>query len=99
MKPTYQISHSARHGESRPQGQLVSKSPATDWSYRAPHTVLTGGSGSYPGPRSFRQLSDGFFSREARKESRLEGGMFGVIIALAAWPMVLAVLAAAGLLK
>ncbi|CAN5208098.1 hypothetical protein BH20VER2_BH20VER2_14270 [soil metagenome] len=99
MKPTFRISHPARHGESRPQSQFVSKSPVTDWGYQAPPSTMTGGSGSFPVPRSFRQLSAGFFAREARMESRLEGGMFAVIIALAAWPLVLAALAAAGQLK
>jgi hypothetical protein len=99
MKPTFKSSVSTRHGESRPQGQTFSKTPATDWSYRVPPQVMTGGSGGFPLPRSFRQLSDGFFAREARQESRLEGGVFGVIIVLAAWPMVLAILAAAGQLK
>jgi hypothetical protein len=99
MKPTFQISHAARHGESRPQGQSLSNVPHTDWSYQAPPATMTGGSGSFPLPRSFRQLSAGFFAREARMESRLEGGMFAVIIALAVWPLVLAALAAAGHLK
>ena len=49
--------------------------------------------------RSFRALSDGFFASEAKRESRLEGALFAVIAALAAWPMVLAAQAAAGLLK
>jgi hypothetical protein len=44
-------------------------------------------------------LSDGFFAAEAKREFRLEGAVFAVIVALAAWPMVLAVQAAAGLLR
>ncbi|MGI8821444.1 MAG: hypothetical protein ACR2ID_11355 [Chthoniobacterales bacterium] len=47
----------------------------------------------------FRALTEGLFSAEAKRESRLEGALFGVIAALAAWPIVLAIQAAADLVK
>ena len=43
----------------------------------------------------FRALSEGFFSTEARREWVLEGALFVVIAALAVWPIVLAIEAAA----
>ena len=55
-------------------------------------------SASFPEP-SFHTLSEEFFAGEAKKESRLEGAVFAVIVALAAWPMALAAQAAYTLLK
>ena len=88
-------------------GFNLPKSPAVDWSYHSPAAHLRGGGSGWlkhrglrPSVmRSFRALSDGFFASEAKRESRLEGALFAVIAALAAWPMVLAAQAAAGLLK
>jgi hypothetical protein len=97
MKPTFRTSPVARHGESRPQGNTLSKSPAIDWHYRAP--LYDGGSSaSFPAP-SFRKLSDAYFAREARRESRLEGYLFAIIVALGAWPIVMMLLVAARVLQ
>jgi hypothetical protein len=50
------------------------------------------------GHPSFRALSDAFFSAEANRESRFEGALFSVLVALSAWPIVLAIKAASDLL-
>src|SRR3954464_7747159 len=105
MKPTSIPSRPVRRGDSQhSSARPLPKSPATDWSFHAP--ALPGGGSSFRRPDSrplltpsFRALSDGFFSAEAKRESRLEGALFAVIVALAVWPMVLAVQAAAGLLQ
>ncbi|MBA2241592.1 MAG: hypothetical protein H0W04_01700 [Chthoniobacterales bacterium] len=44
-------------------------------------------------------LSQGFFEAEAKREYRFEAVLFGVIVALAAWPIGLAVQAAAHLMR
>jgi hypothetical protein len=105
MKPTFIPGRPLRRGDSQyTSAHRAPKFPATDWSFHAP--ALRGGGASFRrpnfGPRltpSFRALSDGFFATEAKHESRLEGAVFAVIVALSAWPMVLAVQAAAGLLQ
>ncbi len=106
MKPTFQTSRCARHsGEPRPIG-FNHKSPATDWSFRPSAPVIRGGSSSFRSkpeearstPR-FWALSQGFIEAEAKREYRFEAPLFGVIVALAAWPIGLAVQAAAQLLK
>lgn len=107
MKPTFQISRPVRRGDSQHAfGHNLPKSPTTDWSFQAPATQLRTGGSSFQrlGARSplthrFRALSDGFFATEAKRESRLEGALFAVIAALAAWPMVLAAQAAVALMK
>jgi hypothetical protein len=108
MKPTFKIGPPARRGDSQhPFGLELPKLPAIDWSFQAPATQPhAGGSallkhrGLRPKLlRSFRGLSEGFFASEAKRESRLEGALFAVIVALAVWPMVLAAQAAVALLK
>ena len=105
MKPTFQISRPSRPSDaSRPLDFYSSKSPATDWSFQSPATHLRGGATLLPGARrlagpGFHTLSQGFFSGEANRESRFEGVLFGVIAALATWPIVLAVQAASVLLR
>jgi|SRR6187401_462243 len=106
MKPTSQAGLPARTRDFRhPPGHRIPKSPVTDWSFHVAAPALRGGrglgksgrSGSMPG---FRQLMfEGLFSAEARREARFEGALFGVIVALATWPIVLAVQAAAVLVK
>ncbi len=78
----------------------------TDWNYQTSERGSLGGSASFRGGGvrpamgpSFRALSDGFFAAEAKRESRLEGALFAVIAALAAWPLVLAAQAAIALAK
>ena len=95
MKPTFQIKRPSRHVESqRPQGQHVIKSPATDWSYQSAADLRGGTAALHPEDRplrpSFFTLTEGFFATSNR-ESRFEGALFGVIAALAAWPIALAV--------
>jgi len=95
MKPTFQTRRLSRHVESqRPQGQLVSKSPATDWSFQPTATDLGGalapaGSAQSLKPSLFA-LSKGFFTT-AEREFRLEAAAFAAIVALGAWPIALAV--------
>ncbi len=97
MKPTFPTSGPARHADV-PRRSHRNHAPVTDWSYQAPAEDFRGGSpASFPRP-SFHTLSGGFFAREAKKESRLEAAAFVVIVALAAWPLVLAAQAAWALL-
>ena len=100
MKPSFPTSRVVRRGDaSRPFGQHHSNAPVTDWSFQASSLDHRGG-GSASFPRvPFHTLSDEFFAAEAKKESRIEGAVFAVIVALAAWPMALAAQAAYGLLQ
>lgn len=105
MKPTFQNSR-----QSRPDGAVRPSTPQisnrTDWSFQISGPSLRGGTTNFhPGTRhtslrpAFHTLSQGFFSAEANRESRLEGALFGVMVALAAWPIALAVQAAIVLVK
>ena len=105
MKPTFQISRQDRRAESqRPVGLQVCKSPITDWNYQPTAPTLRargfrreeGESSRLP---SFHLLSQGYFATESRRELRLEGVLFAVIAALAAWPLMLAAQAALVLVK
>ena len=93
MKPTIQTGRPSRHVESqRPQGQLVTKSPATDWSFQS--TAEVGGAIAPAGishqlKPSLFALTEGFFTT-AEREFRFEAAGFAVIVALAAWPIALA---------
>ncbi|MGI8437490.1 MAG: hypothetical protein ACR2NX_11390 [Chthoniobacterales bacterium] len=106
MKPTLQFSRSTRQGEAlRPLYQITQR-PLTDWSFQTTSPDLRGGARPFHlGARSgglrpaFHTLSQGFFSTEADRESRLEGALFGFIAVLAAWPIVLAAQAALTLIK
>lgn len=107
MKPTSQISRPARRGDSTYSFARKSpKSIATDWSYQTSTQNAGGGAASFRGGElrpasgpSFRALSDRFFANEAKRESRLEGALFVIITALAAWPLFLAAQAAMALVK
>jgi hypothetical protein len=92
MKPTFQTGRPSRHTESqRPQGQLVSKSPATDWSFQPSAdlgAIATAGVPNTLKPSLFA-LTEGFFST-AEREFRIEAAAFAVIVALGAWPIALA---------
>lgn len=89
----------------RPSTLQISSRPITEWSFQLSAPNLRGGSAPFlPGGNralrpAFHTLSQGFFSAEANRESRFEGALFGVIVALAAWPIALAVQAATVLLK
>ena len=105
MKPIFQIGRNSRPSEaSSSLNRHSSKSPVTDWSFQPVGADLRGGAVPfYPGIRNairrpgFHTLSQGFFAAEAGRESRFEGALFGVIVALATWPIVLAVQAAIAL--
>ena len=93
MKPTFQIRRPSRHVESqRPQGRLVSTSPATDWSFQSASelsgTIAPAGM-AHQSKSSLFALTEGFFTT-AEREFRVEAAAFGVIVALAAWPIALA---------
>lgn len=96
MKPISPISRPRRPGNAlRP---LASKQPLTDWNFQPIAPNLRGGSVPFhPGVRrpSIHRLSQEFFSAEANRESRFEGWAFAMIVALAAWPIGLAIQAAA----
>jgi hypothetical protein len=47
----------------------------------------------------FWTLSQGFLAAEAKREYRFEAALFGIMVALAAWPIGLALQAAAHLAK
>src|SRR3954468_2840729 len=99
MKPTFPTSRPARLRDDSRQSHHRNQAPVTDWSFQPSNPdIRGGGSASFPEP-SFHTLSDEFFAVEAKKESRLEGAVFAVIVALAAWPMALAAQAAYALLK
>ncbi|MEP6822361.1 MAG: hypothetical protein ABI946_08435 [Chthoniobacterales bacterium] len=104
MKPTFQLSRQSRSsGAARPT--QISQRPITDWSFQTSAPEMRCGSTLQPSSQhsalepAFHTLSQGFFSGEANRESRFEGALFGVMTALAAWPIALAVQAAAILLK
>lgn len=103
MKPTFEIN---RPGRSSGSSAQISKRPITDWSFQTSAPVLRGGTTPFhPGVHhvalrpGFHTLSQGFFAREAGRESRFEGAAFGLIVALAAWPIALAMQAALVLIK
>ncbi len=105
MKPTFQASRPGRFSELRTTGFDSNKSLASDWSLQPSTPVIRGGSsfrskpeGSPLAPR-FWTLSQGFIEAEAKREYRFEAVLFGVIVALAAWPIALALQAAAQLVR
>ena len=104
MKPTFQIQDSRRGDASSSLSRHHSKFPVTDWSFQTAGANLRGGTlPFYPGVRNairqpgFHTLSQGFFAAEAGRESRFEGALFGLVTALASWPIVLAFQAAIAL--
>jgi hypothetical protein len=105
MKPTFHASVPARSRDGqRPLNHRNSKSIVTDWSYQASAPAMRGGSGYGHDGRSaftpgFRKLTESLFSVETPREARFEGVVFGLVTALAAWPIVLAVQAAIELIK
>ncbi len=105
MKPTFQASRPGRVSEPLPTGFKSSKSPATDWSLQTSAPVFRGGSSfrskpeTSPSTPHFWALSHGFIEAEGKREYRFEAALFGVIVALAAWPIALAFQAAAQLIR
>jgi hypothetical protein len=94
MKPTFQISRQSRHIESpRPASQLVSKSPATDWSFQSATELRAGSVATAPATEalgsslSLYAMTQGLFDAQTKWEDRIEG--FGIILVtfLAAWPV------------
>ena len=62
---------------------------------------MRGGDGSlaaFPAP-SFHTISDDFFAEEAKGYTRVESGLFALIVGLTAWPLALAAKAAYELMK
>lgn len=101
MKPTFQNSR-----QSRPDGAVRPSTPQisdrTDWSFQISGPSLRGGTTNFhPGTRptslgpGFHNLIQQFVAEEGR-EARFEGTVFGIIVALAAWPIVTAVYVALG---
>ncbi len=105
MKPTFQMDRPSHRGDSQQSSARVF-SKALGNHFQTPSAQLRGSGKcvrreagiSALSPR-FRALSEGFFSGEARREWVLEGTLFVVIAALAAWPIVLAAQAAGALVK
>ena len=100
MKPTFPTNRQARRNDaSRLPAHHQGRAPITDWSLQASTPFIRGGGSAFSRRPAFFRLSESFFATEAKKESRLEGAVFAVIVALAAWPMVLAAQAAYALMK
>jgi hypothetical protein len=104
MKPTFHASVPARSRDAqRPLTHRTLKSPVTDWSFQASAPAIRGPGSGRDGHQSFtpafRKLTETIFSAEARRESRFEGAVLGVVAALATWPIVLAVQATIALIK
>ncbi|MDQ6624196.1 MAG: hypothetical protein M3Y86_12035 [Verrucomicrobiota bacterium] len=72
--------------------------PVTDWSYQAPAAEIRGGAASFVRP-SFHTLSDDFFAAEAKRTWQIDAVIFGVFLAVTAWPIALAAQAAVALMK
>lgn len=101
MKPTIQVGGHARRVESSRALTHVTKSPVTDWSFQASAPEMRGGSPAFGrGNRpSLRGISDNFFAGESKRNDRLEAAGFVAMIAMAVWPIGLAVQAALALIK
>ena len=101
MKPTFPVSGPTRRGESRRPLNYVSKAPVTDWSFQASAPELHGGAPSFGRTKrpSLRGISEAFFAAESKRNDRLEAVGFVMMIAMAAWPIGLAVQAALALVK
>lgn len=86
MKPTFQINRldakrdafaSHRHGSIAPKIEYFFQAPAPEFS------------GYRPGDRaSFRRISQDYFAREARVAFRAEALVFGLIVIIAALPVI-----------
>ncbi len=105
MKTVIKSSRPARDGEARSfLDHKIQNIPATDWNFQSSAPTLRGVAGSLQrGQRvslaGFRAMSTGFFEAEAKREYRIEAAAFGVIVALAVWPIVQAVQALLVLIK
>jgi hypothetical protein len=103
MKSIFKPGRPARDGESSSLDQSKPHSPAVDWNFQLPAPTFRGGAsyqrlGRIPFP-AFRTISNSFFEAEAKREYRIEAAGFGVIVALAAWPMVQAAQALLDLIR
>ena len=101
MKTVLKTSRPARDGESRSSlEQKNIHSAAHDWNYQSAAPSFRG-SGAQPRARfaGFRAISNGFSEAEAKREYRIEAAMFGLIMALAVWPMIQAAQALLDLIK
>lgn len=106
MKPTFQASRAGRVSEPCATGFNNIRTLATDWSFQSSAPVFRGNSGGFrispegsastPG---LWTLSQRFIEAEGKREYRFEAVLFGVLVALAAWPIAQALHAVAELLK
>ena len=74
----------------------------TAWNFHGATPVLRGSAGSLhrpPALAAFRTIGQSFFEAESKREYRLEAVLFGLIAALALWPIVLAVQAGLVLIR
>ena len=101
MKPTFQVSGQNRRSESRRSTNHASKLPVTDWSFQASAPEMRGGSPAFGRDKhpGLRGISDSFFAGESKRNDRLEAAGFVAMIAMAVWPIALAVQAALALVK
>jgi hypothetical protein len=101
MKPTFHVGGHTRRGESRPALTHGSKSPVTDWSFQASAQSLRGGGPAFGRNKrpSLRRISEAFFAGESKRNDRLEAAGFVAMIAMAVWPIGLAIHAALALVK
>jgi len=105
MKTVFKTSRPARDGESRSSlDPQIQNTPAIDWNFQSSASALRGGAGTFQRSSrasfaGFRAISNGFFEAEAKREFRIEAAAFGVIVALAVWPMVQAAQALLDLIK
>ncbi len=105
MKPTFQISQAARRSEPRSVEFSSRRLSAIEQSFQSSPPVMRGGPLGFNNPDGskvrphFWTLSQGFLAAEAKREYRFEAALFGIMVALAAWPIGLALQAAAHLAK
>lgn len=106
MKPSSENSRRSRWSRASRPSRQSGNHPITDWSFQADAPSLRGESTPFhPGTQhaslgpGFHTLSQGFFPVEANWESRVEGVLFGLMVAIAAWPIALALHTALVLIK
>jgi hypothetical protein len=102
MKPTPEISPDQR--ESRRDGGALRDQkgfPLTDYFFQPTVDAASGSSDVCPANklRAFRNLSSDYFGTERRLQYAVELLFFGFIIAISAWPIVSAIVAAVRLVR
>lgn len=104
MKNIIRSGRITRDGESSSLDQNIGQLPRTDWTFQTAAPSFRGGAGSFSGKsqgsfRAFRALGNSFFEAEGKREDRIEGIAFAVIVALSVWPMLQAAHALLHLIK